>query len=397
MSTETKVYRNRIFLIVCGASMIAMTSVATITPAFPKIVETLGITEQAVGMLITVYTFPGFVFTPLAGIMADRLGRKKLLVPALILYGILGGSCAFAPDLNTLLILRTLHGIVSAPIMSVSGAIIGDTFSGQKRAEAMGANTTAMYLGYVIYPLIGGALAGFAWGYPFLFFFIAIPLGIIALVFLHSPEPEDKPSLKEYFKGSLHYLKGLRVLWLFSAAVITYILLYGAFLVYFSLLLGGRFDASPFTIGLFISALGIITAITSSQLGRLNKSFSAVSLIIGAFVIYAVAVAIVPLMTSLWLCILPTILFGIAHGLNLPSQRVIAVQAAPSENRAGFMSIYGTMIPLGMTIAPPLMGLAFSHTNLNATFLIAGLIALIIPAMAMIIGKNKLAVTESRY
>jgi len=390
---QIKVYRDKNFQIVCGANLMGMMMVAIIVPAFPKMVEALGVSEQSIGLLITAYTLPGFLFAPLAGIMADRFGRKRLLVPSLILFGILGGSCALAPDFNTLLILRVLQGIAGAPLIGVTGAIIGDLFSGQKRAEAMGLNTTVMYVGYIVYPLVGGALASLAWNYPFLPFFIAIALGLVVLVFLHPPEPKSKQSIKAYLGDALRYLRSLRVMWLFFTAVITYILLYGAYLVYFSLLLGTRFQASPFIIGLFISLVGLLTAITSSQVGRLNKSFSVVSLIIGAFVMYAVAMAIIPFVSNLWLCLLPTILFGIAHGLNLPSQRVIAASVAPLEHRAGFMAIHGTMILLGMTIAPLIMGLAFTLTDLNVTFLIAAPIALIIPIMAIIIGKGKLSAT----
>ena len=321
---EIRVYRDRNFQIVCGASLMGMMMVAIIIPAFPGMVEALGVSEQSIGLLISVYTLPNFLFAPLAGIMADRLGRRRLLVPSLFLFGILGGACALAPDFNTLLILRGLQGIAGAPLMSLPGAIIGDLFSGQKRAEAMGLNTTVMYVGYIIYPLLGGALAGFAWNYPFLPFLFAVALGFIALFSLRCPEPQSKQSIRDYLGAAIRYLKSLRVLWLFFIAVITYILLYGAYLVYFSLLLGTRFQASPFTIGLFISVVGLFTAIISSQVGRLSKSFSLVSLIIGAFIMYAIAMAIMPVLTNLWLYLVPAIIFGIAHGLNIPSQRVIA-------------------------------------------------------------------------
>jgi len=390
---QIKVYQNRNFQIVCGVGLLGMMIVALIVPAFPKMAEALGVTEQSIGLLITVFTLPSLLFGPLLGIAADRLGRKRLLVPSLFLFGIFGGSCAFATDFNTLLILRTLHGIAGAPMMAVASAILGDLFSGQKRAEAMGLNTTVMYLGYIAYPLLGGALANLAWNYSFLPFFLAIPLGFIALVFLHSPEPESKQSLKDYLGTALRYLKSLKVLWLFSATVITYILLFGAYLIYFSLLLKGHFHASPFTIGLFVAIVGLLTAITSSQVGRLGKRFSVASLIIVAFAIYALAMAIIPVVPNLWLCLLPALLFGIAHGLNLPSQLVIAAGVTPSEHRAGFMAIQSTMITLGMTIAPLIMGLAFVLTSLSITFLIAALMALIIPVMAIIIGKEKLSTT----
>lgn len=390
---EDKVYRNRNFQIVCSAGLMAMMTVSMIVPAFPKMAESLGVTEESIGLLITVYTLPSFFLTPLAGVMADRLGRKRLFVPSLFLFGIFGLSCAFAPNFKTLLILRALQGIAGSPMGSVTGAIIGDLFAGQKRAEAMGLNTTVMYGGYIIYPLIGGALAGLAWNYPFLPFVLAIPLGFLALAFLRCPEPDRKQNLGDYLGNALRYLKSLKVLWLFLTSVLTYVLLYGAYLTYFSLLLGGRFKASPFTIGLFISAVGLITALASSQVGRLNKRFSVVSLIIVAFIIYAFAMAIIPVLPNLWLCVLPTLLFGTAHGLNLPSQRVIAAGVAPLEHRAGFMAVSGTMTLLGMTIGPLIMGLVYGRTSLSMTFLIAAMIALIIPIMAMIIGKQKLSAT----
>ena len=390
---EMKVYHNRNFQIVCSTGLMGMMMVSIIVPALPRMVEALGVTEQSIGLLITLYTLPMFILGPLAGIMADRLGRKRLLVPALFLYGILGGSCAFASDFNTLLILRVLQGIGGAPLMGISTAIIGDLFSGQKRTEAMGFNNTVMYSGYIVYPIIGGALSNLGWNYTFLPFLIAIPLGIIALVFLRCPEPNSRQSLKDYLGDALLYLKSLKVLWLFSATMITYVLLYGAYLTYFSLFLGGNFSASPFTIGLFLSILGLITAIASSQLGRFSQRLSVMYLIIGAFVVYGFALAIVPVVPNLWFCLLPTIIFGIAHGLNLPSLHTIAAGVAPLEHRAGFMNMHGTMIPLGMTIGPLIMGLAFSLTDLHTTFLIAGLIALIIPFMATIIGRRKLSVT----
>jgi MFS family permease len=132
--TETKVYRNRNFQIVCAANPMHMMLAAVITPAFPTIMETLGISEQSIGLLISVFTLPTFLFTPLAGIMADRFGRKKLLVSSLFLYGIFGAACALAPDFKTLLVLRGLQGIGGAPMLAASLAIIGDLFSGQKRA-----------------------------------------------------------------------------------------------------------------------------------------------------------------------------------------------------------------------------------------------------------------------
>lgn len=385
---QINIYRDRNFLIVCSIGLMVMMTVATIVPAFPKIVEAFELKEQTVGLLITAFTLPCFLFAPLGGIIADRLGRKRLLVFSLLLTGIFGGACAFAPDFKSLLVLRILQGVTGAPLASISLTIISDLFSGIDRAKALGFNNMVMYIGYIIYPVLGGALAGIAWNYPFLLFLLFIPLGLMALVSLQCLEPKNVQSLRDYLADTLHYLKSWKVVWLFSATMIAYILLYGGFFIYFTILVGSRFHAYPFTIGLFISLIGFITAITSAQVGRLSKRFSAISLIAGAFVQYACAMVIIPLMPRLWLLLFPTILFGIAHGLTLPSLAIIASQITPLEHRAGFMAVQGTMVPFGMTVAAPLMGLFFNLTDLNITFFIVALIALLIPITAMFIGKK---------
>ena len=75
--SEIKVYRDRNFQIVSGTSLISMLMVAVIVPAFPKMVESLNVTEQSIGLLITMMTLPQFLFAPLGGVMADRLGMLR--------------------------------------------------------------------------------------------------------------------------------------------------------------------------------------------------------------------------------------------------------------------------------------------------------------------------------
>jgi MFS family permease len=80
--------------------LMAVLGTSTITPAFPTIVRELGVSSGQVGLLITVFTLPSIVMTPLLGVLSDRYGRKNILVPALLLFGIASG--AFARDFSLL-------------------------------------------------------------------------------------------------------------------------------------------------------------------------------------------------------------------------------------------------------------------------------------------------------
>ena len=97
---EEKVSITTNLVIVFGVTLMAVMGVASIAPAFPKIMNVLSLTKMEVGMLISAFTIPGIILAPLMGVLADRWGRKRVLVPALLLFGIAGGMCAFARDFN---------------------------------------------------------------------------------------------------------------------------------------------------------------------------------------------------------------------------------------------------------------------------------------------------------
>jgi MFS transporter, ACDE family, multidrug resistance protein len=389
---EQKVYKDLNFLIICADSLLGFMMVALVSPAFPIIVRDLGVARESVGLLITVVTLPALLLTPVGGILSDRFGRKRILVPSIIIFGLAGGLCSFAPDFNTLLVLRFIQGIGAAPIFNTNLVVISDIFSGHRRAEAMGINVTVSYIGYIIYPILGGALASAAWQLTFVPFFLAVPLGIFAHFKLGYDEPRNTQAMGEYLKASLKYLKNVKVAWLFLAAVVTYIPFYGGFLTYFNLFMAGRFQASPLIIGLLISLVGIVIGTVSFQAGRINRRFFPTAVLAVSFVLYALTMFLIPALPGIWWCILPIFIIGIAHGLNSPSIGVIGSGITPPEYRAGFMAAYGTMINLGMTIAPLVTGLAFTFSNQNfdTTFIVAGLISLLVPVSAIIIGQKRL-------
>jgi ACDE family multidrug resistance protein len=366
--SQKEIYLDTNLQIVFGVTLMAVLGVSSITPAFPKIVQELGISSQAIGLLITVFTFPGVVLAPVLGVFADRWGRKKILVPALMLFGIAGGACAFARDFNLLLILRFFQGIGAASLGSLNVTIIGDLYSGKERATAMGYNASVLSIGTASYPAIGGALATLGWYYPFILPFVAIPIGLIVLFSLKNPELKNEQNLKEYFGNAWKSIRNRRVVGLFLASVITFIMLYGSYLTYFPLLLGDSFDASPWRIGLVMATMSLTTAFTSSQLGRLARVYSGRTLLQASFIIYALALVIIPFVPNLWVFLIPIIVFGIAHGVNIPNIQTLLAGLAPMEYRAAFMSVNGMVLRLGQTLGPLLMGAVFGLWGMSGVF-----------------------------
>ena len=386
MTAKKSLWKDTNLLIVFGVTLMAVMGVASISPAFPKIQRELGITPNQVGLLITFFTLPGALLTPVVGVMADRYGRKKILVPSLFLFAIAGTACTFIKDYNLLLWMRAIQGIGAAALGSINSTIIGDLYDGKRRIEAMGLNASVLSIGVALYPSIGGAMALLGWHYPFLLSALALPIGIFTVLKLKNPEPRSDESIKEYLSGTWSHLKSMKIVGLFSAGMLSFVILYGAYLTYFTILMGEKFNASSLTIGLIMSVASLSNAATASQLGKINRRFSLPTIIKISFTVYAVSMLIVPFFNSLWLLLIPAIFSGIANGATLPSIQTSVAEHAPSEYRGAFMSLNNMMLRLGQTLGPPVIGIAYVYGGINATFYTAAGISVMVPIVAIIYG-----------
>ncbi|MFZ0390022.1 MAG: MFS transporter [Calditrichia bacterium] len=370
------VYKDRNLQIVFSITLMAVLGVSSVTPAFPQIARALQVSARQIGLLITVFTLPGLIMTPVLGIMADRLGRKKILIPSLLLFAVFGTACAYMRSFHLLLLFRFIQGIGAASLGSLNATLIGDLYSGRERPAAMGYNASVLSVGTAGYPAIGGALAVFGWYFPFLLPLLAIPVVILVITGLNNPEPSNQQNLKEYLRQVWQSVLHREVAGLFIASIITFIILYGAFLTYLPILLDHKFSSSPLIIGLILSSMSVTTAITSSQLGRLTRRFSEKIMLRIAFGFYAAALILFPLMPGLWQFLLPTVLFGIGNGLNIPNIMTLLTGLAPLEYRGAFMSLNGMVLRGGQTIGPLLMGAIYGIWQIAGPFIAGAVLAL---------------------
>jgi ACDE family multidrug resistance protein len=371
--------------IIFGITLLAVMGVSSVAPVFPSVAGALGVGAEAVGLLITVFTLPGVILTPFLGVMADRYGRKKVLVPAIVLFSLAGAACTLARDFELLLLLRFLQGVGAASLGSLNATLIGDLFSGRRRAEAMGYNASVLSIGTAVYPSLGGALALLGWYVPFGLPILGLGVALLVLYRLDAVDVRDESGFWRYLREAVKRMRNRKVVGLFLVSLLTFVVLYGAYSTFIPLHLAERFGSTALAIGLIMTVGSLSTALTASRLGALSRRFHPESLIIFAFALYAVSFVIIPWLPGHWWVALPVALFGVAQGLNYPVVMTLLTGLAPTEHRGVFMSVNGMVLRAGQTLGPLIMAGVFAWGGMDWVFYAATGICLgvflILPAM----------------
>ncbi|VEP12170.1 conserved membrane hypothetical protein [Hyella patelloides LEGE 07179] len=150
--------------IVIGVTLMAVLGSSSIGPVLPSLAQELKIAPEQIGLVITAFVIPIAIGTPIAGVLADRFGRKQLLVPGLLLFAIAGVLCALAPNFRTLLEWRFIQGIGAAPLESLSLTLISDLYWGKKLTSAMAFNGSAIGISLAVWKYLDLPIA-YIFGY----------------------------------------------------------------------------------------------------------------------------------------------------------------------------------------------------------------------------------------
>ena len=172
----------------------------------------LGATQSQLEWAINSYTlvFAGLLFT--AGVLADRWGRRAMLVGGLALFGIASLVSAYADTPDQLIWARALMGVGGAVVMPSTLSIISNVFDPRERARAIGVWAGAVGLAVAIGPVVGGLLLEhFWWGSVFL---INVPVALagVVLVAVLVPESRDPKPGRIDIVGVLLSIAGLALL-----------------------------------------------------------------------------------------------------------------------------------------------------------------------------------------
>lgn len=324
-------------MLVTGTAFLSTMGISSILPVLPVMAERFAIPLESTGLIIAVFVVPALLLIPVTGVMADRMGRKAILFPSLLLFGIGGMGCFFASTYAGLLWCRFVQGIGAASLGTMCSTITADTWEGSERARMMGINGLMLGLGTAFSPALGGILGMLGWNAPFLLALLALPLAWFSWD-IPLLRPEYSSSLKDYFKTSWQYVKQPTTRLLLLLGFCTFIILSGPIVVCFPLFAKEAFAATPLHIGIIMASASFVSGLMASQLARLYGRFSPRSLLMVSQGFYLLSMLTMPLVTGLWWLIGPILFYGLGQGLNIPLMTTLMTGVAPDGQRGALMA-----------------------------------------------------------
>ena len=360
---------------IVSITLASIMGVSCIMPTLPLLSQVFEIELHHSGLVLIVLTLPGVFLSPLAGVMADRVGRKQILVPALILHALASAACFFTQNFDQLLFCTLLQGIGAAPLLMLYGTIIGDLYHGMERIKVLGLNATALSVGAALFPLVGGILADYNWRLPFLLPLVGLPVAWAASR-LHLPKPDTQQSLRVYLDHTVHLLQNRRILALFVLSLGTFTTVYSGLLTGVPYLAHLRFDAPSSLIGIVLASSAAGTAMGAFFLSRCAGRFPPRTFLFISYSCHIIAFTCIPLMTGLWWLALPMLIYGWGQGFVAPSIYGQLMQHTPEESRAAIMALNATIIRGSQVLGPLLSGFLLKRAGLESIFLTSSAMAL---------------------
>jgi MFS family permease len=351
-----------------GVTFMVVMGVSSVAPVLPDLLRVFGLGAAGPGMVVTSFTLPGVFLTPVLGVLADRYGRKAVLVPSLVVFALFGAGCGLAREFHLLLGLRLLQGVGAAALGALNVTIISDLYEGRERITALGYNAGVLALGTTVYPALGGVLGHFHWSLPFFLPALALPLALAVGLWLRCPAPHLRPELGHYMRTAFKLAATSRAAGLFAVTAATFVLLYGLVITFLPLHLAQRFGATPWAIGGVIASASLGTGLFSSQLGRLATRVSQAVLLAAGFCLFCAFGALIPLMPGLVWSVVPVLCFGGGMGLIVPGVQALLAEHAPMEHRGAFMALNGWILRLSQTLGPVLGAAAYTAWGMDGVF-----------------------------
>lgn len=331
------------------AAVMPPMAIISLIPVLPLLMREFGGVEGSEFLVPIALTIPALcvaLFSPIAGWISDRVGRKNLLIVSLLVYAAIGIMPYFLSELMHIIATRIGLGLAEAVIMTIATALIGDYFKGKERERWVGLQFATVSLSAIVLIAVGGILGEiFGSRGPFLLYLLAIPVAALVAFMLFEP---DHPA--ERVSESDAKLPFGRILPLLMTTLFVGIIFYTV-MVKLGEILGLNAEVSPGQIGAIGAGANIGVAVGTVLFGRI-KGASGPSLVLIGLALAAVGYVGAGLSGSLAMTAVSVIIASIGFGMLLPTMLTWVLQLLPMNVRGRGTGLWTGIFFFGQFFAP---------------------------------------------
>lgn len=364
------------------------TSNSLLNPLLPLIRDTFALSYAQSGFAVSAYSLSLGLSNGPIGLLADRVGPRKVIVFGLLCTGLVSIALAQAGSYGQLLVLLLALGIISGTYHAPAAALITRLFSSRVRGAAMGFHITGGHLSFFAAPLLAAYLATTTgtWRTPYLFF-AAVPIALGAALWLTAPSDRIVRTSGDFFAPFREIRTVFRPIGPLVSLSIAFQVGIASMSAFLALYLVDARGISPAIAAVafgYTQLIGIFGAPfggwLSDRLGRRTPILISLGVIGPA--VYLITI------TPNDLLVLPLTIFGLAFSMRSTATEVLVMDTAPAARRGAVLGAYYLAAqPIG-GIATPIFGLVAGAVGIAAAFSGIGLLLAVMSLAAVVIGRN---------
>lgn len=374
--------------VLCGSLFVVMVAMSMIMPFLPLYIQQdFGITDEH-----QVTTWAGLIFganfltaglvSPIWGNLADKYGRKIMILRSGYFMSITVALTGFAGSLWQLLELRLINGLVGG-IIPASTALVASSVPKERIGWAQGMLQSFVTAGTIMGPLFGGVLAGRI-GFRMIFVITGCLLLLATLVITFTvkenfvpPEKKDRSSLREDFQ-MIFSSKELPALF-FVTVMIQFALfsIVPVLPIYISNLLGSDLSRVALWSGSVQAAMGVANVFAAPRLGQLGDRFGSQKVLL--FALLASAIIFIPqgFVGTVWQLVILRFILGLTLGGLLPSVNALLRRATPTHMVSRVYGYNQSFVSIGSMLGPMIGGYIAGYVGIEGVFFMTSAFLLI--------------------
>lgn len=359
-------------LAISSLTIMANTTIAPSLPELAKIFSEVPRIETLLGLLLSLPSLAIVLTAAIFGVLAERIGRKPVLIVSLIIYAIGGASGLLINDMTGLLVGRIVLGIGVAGTMTIATMLAADYWTGQARMKFMGKQAAVMSLGGVIFLILGGVLAEFSWRGAFSLYLLALPVAFLAWRNLANEKVVQKNEHTQkipldwgiclkigslgFFTMAVFYLMPTRLPFLLTEIGID----------------------SPTIAGISIAAATLAGAVASVNYQRIRARLSPIGIYALGFFLMFIGYVLIATGYGLVQILIGCLFVGLSLGSIMPNQSMWLMSAINPATRGRAAGVLTTFVFAGQFAGPLLAGFAAFMLPIRGIFgLFAALLGIV--------------------